>query len=112
MKKKRAGSSKTMADKWPTPLEASVLHSIIAQGSAYGLELVDLLDLKRGSVYVILQRLEEKSLVFSQVEVNAKSKNRRYYWATPHGEKFTTVLNALDNGPTDDASATISGGLK
>ncbi len=92
---KRSGLPKAMADRWPSPLEATVLNCIIIEGSAYGLEIVDMLGLKRGSIYVILGRLEAKNLVFSQTETNGKGKERRYYWATPLGEKFTTVLKAI-----------------
>lgn len=88
--------STKLTERWPSPLEAQVLHCIIVEGSAYGLEIVDMLSLKRGSIYVILQRLEEKNLVFSQVEEGRAGKNRRYYWATPLGEKFTLVLKAIN----------------
>lgn len=97
-KRKRGGLGVAMVEKWPSPLEALVLHGILQEGSAYGLELVEKLDLKRGSVYVLLQRLEEKGLVFSQSETNPDpkvNKHRRYYWATPHGQKFFEALKAL-----------------
>lgn len=87
-----------MVLRWPSPLEAVVLHGLLVEGSAYGLELVDMLGLKRGSVYVLLRRLEDKNLVMSQVEEGnggGGGKNRRYYWATPLGEKFAGVLKAI-----------------
>jgi DNA-binding PadR family transcriptional regulator len=70
----------------------------------YGLELVDLSGgaLKKGSVYVILARMEEKGFIESHQEERAPGTSgmpRRLYRATPFGRKVygavTTMREAL-----------------
>ena len=76
----------------------------------YGLELVDASDgaLKRGSVYVILARMEEKGFVESRQEdrtPGASGLPRRLYRATPYGMKvhqaFTALREALTLKPAE-----------
>ncbi|MEO8681279.1 MAG: helix-turn-helix transcriptional regulator [Vicinamibacterales bacterium] len=70
----------------------------------YGLELVERSGgaLKKGSVYVILARMEEKGFVDSRQEDRAEGVSglpRRLYRATPYGRKvhdaFATLREAL-----------------
>ena len=66
----------------------------------YGLELVDASDgaLKRGSVYVILARMEDKGFVESRQEDRvdgASGLPRRLYRATPYGMKVHEAFSAL-----------------
>src|SRR5688572_27279330 len=70
----------------------------------YGLELVDAAAgaLKRGSVYVILARMEEKGFIESRQEERAPGASglpRRLYRATPYGLKvhdaFALLRDAL-----------------
>ena len=75
----------------------------------YGLELVDASDgtLKRGSVYVILARMEEKGFVDSRHEEREGTSGlpRRLYRATPYGRKvhdaFATLHEALALKPRE-----------
>ena len=76
----------------------------------YGLELVDASDgaLKRGSVYVILARMEEKGFVESWQEertATASGLPRRLYRATPYGKKvhnaFAMLREALALKPAE-----------
>jgi DNA-binding PadR family transcriptional regulator len=76
----------------------------------YGLELVDASRgaLKRGSVYVILARMEEKGFIESRYETRAEGTSglpRRLYRATPYGVKvhaaFTLLRDALALKPAE-----------
>ena len=65
----------------------------------YGLELVDASDgsLKRGSVYVILARMEEKGFVDSRQEERDRAGGtpRRLYRATQYGRKVHSAVSLL-----------------
>jgi|SRR3954465_11296294 DNA-binding PadR family transcriptional regulator len=56
--------------RWPSATEAQVLRLLISSGESYGLELVKASDgaLKRGTVYVLLDRMEDKGLIESREE--------------------------------------------
>jgi DNA-binding PadR family transcriptional regulator len=82
----------------------SLVMDLLRGRERYGLELVDKSGgaLKRGSVYVILARMEEKGFVESRLEERAPSASglpRRLYRATPYGRKvhgaFAVLRNAL-----------------
>lgn len=75
-----------------------------------GLELVDASDgtLKRGSVYVLLARMEEKGFVESWQEERspgARGLPRRLYRSTPYGREvhgaFAVLRTALALKPTE-----------
>jgi DNA-binding PadR family transcriptional regulator len=76
----------------------------------YGLELVEASHgaLKRGSVYVILARMEEKGFIESRQEERTPGAGglpRRLYRATPYGRKvhaaFTLLHEALALKPAE-----------
>ena len=75
----------------------------------YGLELVDASNgaLKRGSVYVILARMEEKGFIESRQEERDASSGapRRLYRPTPYGRKvhgaFSLLREALALRPAE-----------
>jgi PadR family transcriptional regulator len=82
----------------------SIVMELLGRGERYGLELVDASGgaLKRGSVYVILARMEEKGFVDSRQEERAPRASglpRRLYRATPYGlkvhEAFAILRDAL-----------------
>lgn len=80
---------------WPSPLEAKVLQIILQHGWGYGLALSKAAGIKRGSIYVILGRLEDKGLVNSWEEeppIDYVGIPRRYYQATKQGRKFAGIL--------------------
>lgn len=54
----------------PSSKEAEIFRVLVAFGESYGLELVEASEgsLKRGTIYVTLQRMEEKRLVSSRQE--------------------------------------------
>jgi DNA-binding PadR family transcriptional regulator len=56
--------------KLPSAIEADILRLLIARGESYGLALVKASDgrLSRGTVYVTLDRMEEKGFVESWTE--------------------------------------------
>lgn len=86
--------------RWPSPLEAVVLHHVIQDGPIHGQALVRKGHVRHGSVYEILRRLEKKGLVKSSIEEYPADGYvgipRRYYWATPIGERFAEALKALE----------------
>ena len=88
----------------------SLLMELLHGRERYGLELVDASAgaLKRGSVYVILARMEEKGFVDSRQEERAPGASgppRRVYRATPYGAKvheaFATLRQALALRPAE-----------
>jgi len=84
--------------------------ALLGDGQRYGLELVDSSEgaLKRGSVYVILARMEDKGFVDSWQEERSPGASglpRRLYRATPYGlkvhEAFATLREALALKPAE-----------
>lgn len=77
-----------------TATERQILE-FLASGEMYGLQLVAASNgrLKRGSVYVLLGRMEEKGFVVSRLEDDPHHSGlpRRLYRATAHGRR---VLDA------------------
>lgn len=88
----------------------SLVLDLLRGRERYGLELVDASrgSLKRGSVYVILARMEEKGFVESRQEERTSGTSglpRRLYRATPYGRKvhgaFTMLREALALKPAE-----------
>jgi PadR family transcriptional regulator PadR len=78
----------------------SLVMELLRGRERYGLELVDASGgaLKRGSVYVILARMEEKGFVDSRQEARAQRASglpRRLYRATPYGAKVHQAFGLL-----------------
>lgn len=75
--------------------ERAILDALISHGELYGLELVRRAEgIKRGSVYVMLMRLEEKGLVSSQTptESEVSGKPRPRYLITGLGQRALEAL--------------------
>jgi DNA-binding PadR family transcriptional regulator len=92
-----------------SPTESLVME-LLRGRERYGLELVDASrgTLKRGSVYVILARMEEKGFVDSRHEERSPGASglpRRLYRATPYGRKvhgaFALLREALALKPAE-----------
>jgi DNA-binding PadR family transcriptional regulator len=88
----------------------SLVMDLLRGRDRYGLELVDASAgaLKRGSVYVILARMEEKGFVESRQEERMDTVSglpRRLYRATPYGRKvhraFALLRDALALKPAE-----------
>ena len=88
----------------------SLVMDLLRSRERYGLELVEAScgTLKRGSVYVILARMEEKGFVESRQEERTEGTSglpRRLYRATPYGRKvhgaFTMLREALALKPAE-----------
>lgn len=88
----------------------SLVMELLRGRERYGLELVDRSQgaLKRGSVYVILARMEEKGFVESHQEERPPGVSglpRRLYRATPYGRKvhgaFAVLRDALSLNPAE-----------
>ena len=89
----------------------SLVMELLRGRERYGLELVDASGgtLKRGSVYVILARMEEKGFVDSRQEERAPGASglpRRLYRATPYGRKVHGAFATAARG----AGAQADGG--
>jgi DNA-binding PadR family transcriptional regulator len=83
-------------------LEHLILDLLSARGSAYGLELVAASRgrLKRGSIYVTLGRMEEKSLVASRLEGEpGEGPARRIYEPTALGLRALVVSRLVASVP-------------
>jgi DNA-binding PadR family transcriptional regulator len=88
----------------------SLVMDLLRGRERYGLELVDASSgaLKRGSVYVILARMEEKGFIDSRQEDRTPGTSglpRRLYRATAYGvkvhEAFTLLRDALALKPAE-----------
>jgi DNA-binding PadR family transcriptional regulator len=88
----------------------SIVMELLRRSERYGLELVESSGgaLKRGSVYVILARMEEKGFISSRQEERTPGSGglpRRLYRATPYGLKvhdaFTILHDALSLKPAE-----------
>ena len=83
---------------WLSPKEALVLEMLVASArELYGLQMVEESHgtLKRGTIYVSLQRMEEKGLITSRTEARPEGEvgiPRRLYKITGHGQR---VLDAM-----------------
>ena len=100
-----------MQERLPTMSQTeSVVLELLRGRERYGLELVDASrgGLKRGSIYVILARMEEKGFVESRQEERppgASGLPRRLYRATEYGLKvhdaFAMLREALALKPAE-----------
>jgi DNA-binding PadR family transcriptional regulator len=87
-----------------TPTAESVVLALLGDEEKYGLELIRASDgrLRRGSVYVLLDRMEEASLVTSRQEAKTPPHiaiPRRLYRATAEGK---ALLRAHAGATTHD----------
>jgi len=96
-----------MADnepKMPSATEAEILRLLIPKGESYGLDLVKTSEgkLKRGTVYVLLDRMEEKGLISSREEETAADGyvgiRRRLYKVTGSGMRALAALEIWQMG--------------
>lgn len=79
--------------------QQTILELLSERGERYGLELVEASAgrLKRGTVYVTLNRMEEKGLVSSRLEPTDGKRPgipRRLYRPTPHGLRVLRATEA------------------
>src|SRR5918997_272697 len=84
-----------MSSKLPTlpPKEALIMELLVHEGQMYGLQLVAASDrqLKRGTVYVTLGRMEEKGYITSRLEAPPSGTGglpRRIYAVTALGRRM------------------------
>lgn len=87
-----------------SPKEALILRLLISQGEMYGLQLVSASDgeLKRGTVYVTLSRMEDKGYIESRKDPNAPGDGpaKRMYHATGLGERVLRAWEGLAHALT------------
>jgi PadR family transcriptional regulator PadR len=80
--------------------EALILEMLVGSGrELYGLEMVDASngELKRGTIYVTLQRLQEKGLIDSRQEARTAPEigiPRRLYSITGYGQRVLSAYQA------------------
>lgn len=86
--------------KLPSPKEVAVLSLLSGKGEMYGLEMVkSSSDLRRGTVYVLLDRMEDKGYVSSRAvrEPGSSGLPRRLYRLTGLGVRALAAWqNARD----------------
>lgn len=73
--------------------EFTIMEMLINEGEMFGLEMVDVSEgeLKKGTIYVTLQRMADKDLVDSFEEERAENETgiaRRIYSPTDYGERL------------------------
>jgi DNA-binding PadR family transcriptional regulator len=84
---------------FPSAIEAKILRLLVHHGESYGLAMVKASDgeLKRGTIYVTLGRMEEKGLVESRQEESTPNYigiPRRLYKATALGSRVHDAIEA------------------
>ena len=72
--------------------EFTIMQMLLDEGEMFGLEMVDVSDgeLKKGTIYVTLQRMTDKDLLESREEERPENENgiaRRMYSPTVYGER-------------------------
>jgi DNA-binding PadR family transcriptional regulator len=94
--------------------EFLILEMLIGKGEMFGLEMVEASngELKRGTIYVTLQRMGDKGYIESREEPRSMPEigiPRRKYWATGLGGKiYQTNLKALEFFNSDFAWGAIN----
>lgn len=76
--------------KLPSGKEVAVLELLVAKREMYGLEMVKASNkLRRGTVYVMLNRMEDKGYIKSRAvkEEGASGMPKRLYWVTGLGQR-------------------------
>lgn len=76
-----------------------VVLETLSRGQSYGYELIQNIklktdgafDLKEGTIYPLLYRLEDQGLIYSSFKATTTSKPRRYYKLTNEGKKILKV---------------------
>ena len=80
--------------------ETLILEMLVASArELFGLEMVEASkgELKRGTIYVTLKRMEDKGLIESRTEARAVGEigiPRRLYKITGHGERVLAAMRA------------------
>lgn len=72
--------------------EFSIMEMIVQNGEMFGLEMVEesVGEIKKGTIYVTLQRMVDKDLLDSREEKRNETENgiaRRMYFTTAYGER-------------------------
>lgn len=96
-----------------SPYETVILNLLLREGELFGLELIEKSNgfLKRGTVYVLLDRLENEGLVKSKLRdapKGAQGPARRVYRITGSGQK--ALRESLDNRSKIDGLLGLNGG--
>lgn len=102
-----------------TKTEMLILGLLIREGGQlFGLQLVDLSEgsLKRGGIYVLLSRMEQKGFVTSELEpasaMTHPGKRRRLYQPTGLGERvYTFTRDQQQTWAAVSAGGAIAGAL-
>lgn len=74
-------------------LEGCILQ-ILSQNTTYGYEIVTTLleygftDIKEGTIYPLLVRLEKKKIITSEMRPSPLGPSRKYYSITPSGREY------------------------
>jgi PadR family transcriptional regulator, regulatory protein PadR len=87
--------------------EALILEMLAGSGELFGLEMVEASagDLKRGTIYVTLQRMKEKGFIDSRPEPRPAPEigiPRRVYWITGFGQRVFKAYRAARSAFSSD----------
>lgn len=85
-----------------TPTELHILCALQRHGNATASELALKDDIKRGTIYVVLQRLHTRELVKSRVDKRAKNPGlpRPIYSLTEAGKRVVKTLEFIESATT------------
>lgn len=92
-----------------SPKKRLVLEMLVSNQEMYGLEMVDASkgQLKRGTVYVTLARMQDEGLVESRIveEDGLPGPPRRFYRITGHGSRVLAAWHAASAAWMQEALA-------
>ena len=99
------------------PLELAIL-SVLAAAPRYGYELMSLLktstdgalELKEGTLYPVLHRLEDGGFVTTFWEAEGRAQPRKYYTVTPSGRTRAQELRTEWDRVVDGMTRLLDGG--
>lgn len=83
---------------WPSALELRVMK-VLERGESYGLELTKRAKVRRGTIYVLLERLQKKHLVWGEERLLSRgyaAQTVRFYSLSVRGEKTLRALEAAE----------------
>jgi DNA-binding PadR family transcriptional regulator len=96
-----------------TPKERIILELLVGADEMYGLEIVEASnnEVGRGSVYVFLDRLEERGMVNSDLEKrppNMAGNPRRLYKVTGHGKYVLSLYKQWEAFVAGQTAGTLT----
>jgi PadR family transcriptional regulator PadR len=109
-----SGDEKWMAQMRRGSLELCIL-AILSRGRRYGYDIVQALSgeegliIKEGTIYPLLNRLRNESLVDAEWQPSPQGPKRKYYRLTPEGERRLEAMRRQWRRFADDVEQILAG---